>query len=404
MCPWTGTSPSLKGKRSGSNIEPLQTGRVNPSATMSKVFLLVVLLPILFAGRTIGGAHPQQNREQSSVGQTDNASAELQTAITLTRRGKFTEAIPRLLALQGRVADDYAVKFNLALCYVAVGEPAKAIPVLQSLPDDPRRGPNVDNLLAQAYIGSGQADAALSALQRGAKKSPNNEKLFLYAADACMAYQDYALGLKAMNLGLQQLPQSAALHYEKAVFLALLDNFDVAKQEFDRAHELAPDNAIGYVAAAHKDMMSGNMEGAVRVAREGVRKGKSNYLLLTFLAQALIRSGAVSGQPEFAEARSAAEKAVAERPNYADSQLVLANVYLMENRSMDALAHLEAARELEPRRAAVYSNLATIYRRLGKKGEAEEALSILRAINQEQVARIANAPGEVKAGYGRTPH
>lgn len=336
--------------------------------------------------------------------QTEGPRTELETAIALTRSGKFDEAIPRLLALEGHVADEYAVRFNLALCYVAIGEAAKAIPLLQALPDDPRRGPNVDNLLAQAYIGNGQSGEALKALDRGARKYPNDEKLFLYVADACMAYQDYALGLEAMDLGLQQMPKSAALHYEKAVFLTLLDDFDLAKQEFDRAHELAPDKAIGYVAAAHKYMMSGDIAGAVRVAREGVQKKRADYLLLTFLGQALIRSGAVPGQPEFNEARKALEKAVAERPNYADSQLGLANIYATENRLRDALVHLEAARELEPRSAAVYAALAKVYRRLGDTGNAEQALTTLRAINQEQVARIANAPGEVKAGYGRTPH
>jgi tetratricopeptide (TPR) repeat protein len=296
------------------------------------------------------------------------------------------------------------VKFNLALCYVATGEAAKAIPLLQSLPDDPRRGPNVDNLLAQAYIGNGQSGEALKALDRASRKYPNNEKLFLYVADACMAYQDYAVGLKAMQLGLQQLPKSAALHYEKAVFLTLLDDFDAAKQEFDQAHDLAPDKAIGFVASAHKNMMSGDIEGAVRVAREGVQKKRADYLLLTFLGQALIRSGAEPGQPEFNEARGALEKAVAERPNYADSQLALGNVYATENRLRDALAHLELARELQPRSAAVYASLAKVYRRLGNTSETEEALTTLRVINQEQVARIANAPGEVKAGYGHTPH
>ena len=359
--------------------------------------LLLVCCPVVSAAEIV------QQRD-SDLRRTDEPRSDLETAIALTRAGKFNEAIPRLLALEGHVADEFAVKFNLALCYVAIGEPAKAIPVLQNLPNDPRRGPNVDNLLAQAFIGNGQPDEALKALERAARKYPNDEKLFLYIADACMAYQDYALGLKAMDLGLQQMPNSAALHYEKAVYLSLLDDFDVAKQEFDKAHELAPDKAIGYVAVAHKDMMGGDIAGALSVAREGVGNKRANYLLLTFLAQALIRSGALPGQPEFNEARNALEKAVAERPNYADSQLGLAEIYRMENRLPDALTHLEAARELEPRSAAVYAGLAKVYRRLGNTTEAAQALEILRAINQEQVARIANAPGEVKAGYGRTPH
>lgn len=366
--------------------------------------ILVSALLLLFLIVSTNPISASQRRADDGGRQVDGAQAELETAIALTRTGKFSEAIPHLLAAEGRVNDEYAVKFNLALCYVATGDPAKAIPLLKSLPDDPRRGPNADNLLAQAYIGNGQPDAALEALQGAARKNPRDEKLYLYIADACMAYQDYDLGVKAMDLGLAQLPKSASLHYEKAVFLSLLDEYDVAKREFDEAHQFAPDKAIGYVAIAHKDMLGGDISGAVGVAREGVRAGRSDYLLLTFLGQALLRSGAVPGSPEFAEARAAVEKAVAERPNYADSQLTLAKVYLLENRSQDALAHLEAARQLEPRSAAVYANLAAVYRRLNDVQQAEQALAVLHEINDEQVARIANAPGDRKAGYGRTPH
>ena len=359
---------------------------------------------ILFTSCSARALSALQGPSEDRVKEVDPAQAELRSAISLTRNGRFKEAIPHLIALQHRAADEYAVKFNLALCYVAIGDPAKAIPLLQSLPVDPRRSASVDNLLAQAHIGMGQPEEALAALDRAARNSPNDEKLYLYVADACMAYQDYGLGLKAMNLGLQQLPKSASLHYEKAVFLSLLDEFDVAKNEFDKAHQLAPDKAIGYVAAAHQAMMSGDLPGAIGVAREGVRKGRANYLLLTFLGQALLRSGAGPGQSEFAEARATLEKSVGERPNYADARLALAKVYSMENRLPDALAQLETARELEPRSAAVYANLANVYRRLGKTQEAKAALSVLDEINQEQVARIANAPGDRKAGYGRIPY
>ena len=375
-----------------------------PSARATAGILAVVFVLMLCVTYPLRAVAVGQRRGGGDARQPDAAQAELETAITLTRTGRFTEAIPHLLSLEGRVADEFAVKFNLALCYVAIGEPAKAIPLLRSLPEDPRRGPNADNLLAQAYIGNGQPDSALQAVRQASSKDPKNEKLYLYIADACMSYQDYALGLKVMDLGLTHLPKSAALHYEKAVFLSQLDEFDDAKQEFDTARQLAPNKPIGYVAAAHKDMLSGDVAGAVRVAREGVARGRADYLLLTFLGQALIRTGAVPGRPEFAEARAALEKAVGERPNYADSRLALAKVYLLEKRPQDALAHLEAARQLEPRSAAVYANLASVYRALGDAPRMQEALSILHQINDEQVARIANAPGDRKAGYGRTPH
>lgn len=216
---------------------------------VKRKWMLIFAAVMLFA-RLSMGASPSP-KGIASFQETGSAQAELKEAIALTRSGHFSEAIPRLVALQGRVTDEFAVKFNLALCYIATGEPDKSIPILQALPEDPRRGSGVDNLLAQAYIATGRAEEAFIALKRAARITPSAEKLFLYIADACMAYQDYSSGLKAMNLGIQQLPNSASLHYEKAVFLSLLDEFDVAKNEFDQSRQLAPDEAIGYVASAH---------------------------------------------------------------------------------------------------------------------------------------------------------
>src|SRR5205085_1972214 len=66
--------------------------------------------------------------EQSTQQAPSQAEGELQTGIALTRSGRFAEAIPHFLAARGRVSEEYAADFNLALCYVGGGEPQKAVP------------------------------------------------------------------------------------------------------------------------------------------------------------------------------------------------------------------------------------------------------------------------------------
>src|SRR5215470_1133712 len=115
-----------------------------------------------------------------------SASDEARQAAELTRQGKFQDAIPLFMAaLQGN-PDDFAIKFNLALCYVALGEFDKAIPLLDSFRGT-QRNANVENLLAQSYIGTGQSGKAFTSVQRAAQANPRNEKLILYIADACNA-------------------------------------------------------------------------------------------------------------------------------------------------------------------------------------------------------------------------
>jgi tetratricopeptide (TPR) repeat protein len=339
----------------------------------------------------------QNSAAQSVAGANADAEADLRAGIALTQRGSFEEAIPHFLSASGRVSDEFALDFNLALCYVATGEFAKAIPALNALHSGPHESAAVENLLAQAYAGNGQADEAFDALRRAAAFTPRDEKLYLFVADAFLKHQEDVQSLRVIELGLQHLPESARLHYERAYLLSMLDDFDGAKPDFERATQLAAHSEIGYLAEAQKNLLAGNLAEAIRVSRIARMEGKQDYQLLAILGEALIRMGAIPGQPEFAEARTALEKSIAARSNYASSQIALGHVELLEGKLDTAMAHLENGRRLSPRNPAVYPLLASAYRKAGKVDQADAMLTILAKLNQEQAQKIRTAPGDSKA-------
>jgi tetratricopeptide (TPR) repeat protein len=344
------------------------------------------------------GIEQQTDRQAESV----SPETELRVGIDLTRQGKFAEAIPHFLAARGHVSDSYAAEFNLALCYVGSGEFSSAISVLKPLSGS-HNSAAVQNLLAQAHIGNNQPQEAMAALRQAAALTPNDEKLYAFVADACADHEQYALGVEVVDLGLQHLPSSARLHFQRGHFLSPLDQQEAAFAEFDNGSRLAPGGEIGYLSVAEKNFLQGNLPEAIRVAREATNKGRENFLLLGLLGEALIRSGVLPGQPDFAEAEAALEKSVAQKPGYAIARISLAYCLLQENRLQDAIQQLETARALNPRNPAVYSRLAIAYRREGKIAEADEATRALARLNAEEAARINSAPGETKAIPGGTP-
>jgi len=352
--------------------------------------------------RQAPGTRIQQNpspENESDLSSQKQADAELQTGTVLTRKGNFREAIPHLLAARAQGANEYAASFNLALCYVATSEFGLAIKVLNELRGTGHDLVDVENLLAQAYIGNSQPEKALASVQKAATLSPQNEKLYVFVADACMDHRDYRLGLEVTDIGLKNLPRSARLHYERAMFLSQLDQFDQGKPDFELVGTLAPGSEIGYMAAAQKGLFEGDILGAIRSAREGVKQGYENPALLTVLGEALIRSGVTPDQVEFAEAQAALEKAITQRPNDPASQIALGTLCLIAGRLDDAIVHLEIARQLVPGKSSVYAALARAYQRRGNQQRAQEALAILERLNREQADRIRSAPGDRKMGY-----
>jgi tetratricopeptide (TPR) repeat protein len=313
-----------------------------------------------------------------------NPDTELKTGADLTRQGMLQEAIPHLLAAQQSGANKYAAAFNLGICYLGTGRYKEAIGTLEGLRSAGEDTAGVDNLLAQAYIGDGQTQRAFETFQQAAIKTPKDEKLYAYMADACTDHQDYALGLQIVDQGLRQLPASARLHYERAVFLGRLDRFEEAKPDFERAAALAPGTYIAYLALVQESLYEDKYPEAVRLLREGVKAGNRDYRMLSLLGTVLMHEGASPGQPQFAEARDALEESAKDRPDYSATQIALGRLYAMEGRMSEAVEHLEIGRRLEPNNPEVYASLAHAYRRLGDRDKAQQCLVQLSRLLDEK--------------------
>lgn len=318
------------------------------------------------------GGDLQSSTDKSAV-KHDQGWNELQLGTQLTHSGELREAIPHLLAAQSAGADAYATSVNLAICYLGTGTAQKAIPLLESA----RRTPTTATLLVQSYIAAGRLQDAYATL---AASQPAGEKMFAYAADACTDHRQYAAGLHMMNLGITKLPDSARLHYEKALFLAELGRIEEARPEFNRATQLDPNGYIGYLALVQKELYDGELAAANQTLRKAMQAGNRDYRFLSLLGTVLLQEGAAPGDPAFAEAQSVLEESARERPDYSATQIALGKIYLMQSRYADAVEHLEIGRALEPDNPAVYTSLAAAYRALGEREKASrmsEQLGVL---------------------------
>lgn len=324
---------------------------------------------------------------------------DLRDGIALTTQGRFQEAIPHFLAAQGHGVESFALQFDLALCYVGVRRFPDAIRLLTTIAPGPNSA-QVEDLLAQAYIGDHQAGPAWKAFQAAASLAPDRERLYVLVSQACLDEGLTDLGMRVVQTGLKKLPRSARLHFQAGIFDSQNDDNEEARKEFAQVRKLGPGSDIAYIAEAEQALIEGRMPDVIQAARAGIHAGYSHYLLLTMLGEALLRTGAAPATPEFAEAQSALEQAVAQRPSYSSAHVALGRIYLALGRNSDALTQLEAARRLDPRNKAVYPPLAAAYQRSSMPEQAKAVLAALATLNREDAARIGTADGG-HSGYVR---
>jgi predicted Zn-dependent protease len=310
-----------------------------------------------------------------------DGKAELVTGTSLTQRGLLSEAIPHLLAARAGGASEYAAGFNLAICYLGTGDESKAIDLLERLRAAGHDTASVNNLLAQAYIRDGRGQPAFEAFTRASAQTPKDETLYAFVADACTDRRDYQLGLRVVGAGLKELPESARLHYERAVFLGRLDRFEEARPEFERAAALAPESYIGSLALVQERLYEDKYTEAIQLLRNAIQAGHRDDQTLSLLGTVLMKQGAAPGQPEFAEAKQALEDSAKQRPDYPSTEIALGKLYLMEGRLQDAVTHLEAGRRLEPENREVYAGLAQAYLKMGDRTKARECQTKLLRLN-----------------------
>lgn len=310
-------------------------------------------------------------------------------AIALTRSGQFAAALPLLEALVEQAPSSYALRFNLALCLVGTGEFRKGADQLLALRAQGQETPALEDLLAQAYIGMHDLPNAWTAVQKTMQLAPHDERLYAFLLDACSDHYEHAFGLRIATMGLQHLPASQRLHYERAVDLARLDRLPEATSEFARASLLGPTTNLGYLSRVQEALYANDTQAALKLSQEAVQEGHKGYEMLSLLGTVWMVAGVSPGQPQFLQAKQALEGAVAQQPNYPTAQIALGRLYEMEGDPHNAIKHLEIGRRLEPQNRAIYPSLSAAYRQVGNTAAAAECTKTLAGLLQERSSIIA---------------
>ena len=166
--------------------------------------------------------------------------------------------------------------------------------------------------------------------------------------------------------GIASNPDCGTSHYNLAVALIGLKQFEEAEKELQEAVNCSPGLAEAYVQLGGLCLQRGDIDGCLQYNKQAIhsRAGFSEgYGNIGFIH---LQKGNLD------EAIAALKKAIAYNSNFLQAYTTLANAYLIKNLVVESIEANLKALEIEPNFAIAHNNLAIAYMENGQFDKAVE--------------------------------
>ncbi len=360
-------------------------------------------------------AHPVLNENCPAQ---DDLDAALGKASQLMSRSGYQDAAALLQPLSEMNCDPRA-SLLLAAAFEGQGDESEATAVLRRAHSVWPSNNSVAASLARDYLASGDKDQAVKALAhfQATAKTPEQEMemaILVYLAAnqplraQTIAEQDYkyypsvhSLLLLANTLQMQgRYPDVNRLLGNKRdrfadsaeFFVTLAESefdasiYSAARKDLERAISLNPRMYQAHYLLGNVLFRTGDVDGAISEYRLSIGLAPEQPRTYYQLALALR-----SKQDDGGELR-ALEQALTADSHYAPAQCEMGRILLEEHHPEDAVGHLLAAIQDNPRLENAYFQLAKAYASLGEKDKADQVVKRLQAVRAE------NRPGQNNEG------
>jgi cellulose synthase operon protein C len=330
------------------------------------------------------GRRQEAARALDGLPRASDAGAHFAAGNLFAGIGRYDGAVREFELAQDGYPDAYDAGYNLILAYVKTGQYPKAQKTGEGLLARGFRKPELYNVMALAYEGQGNTPEAYAALRTATTLDPSEGGNYLDLIALCLTHRNYDLALEIADIAVARLPASDRLRLQHGIVLAMKENFEGARADFDAARKLAPDATLPTVAVGLMLLQMDRPEEAVKLLRTRAQT-RPDYLTLWFLGEALNRTSAAAGGPEENEAIDALTRSVASNPDVAPSRILLAKLLARRGELDTAQKNLERALELDPGNVSATYQLAQICRKKGETVRAKELFAkVSKAKNDDR--------------------
>lgn len=297
-------------------------------------------------------AIPEYQKALENAPEQYRAVLKRNLALAYYKSGRLRDAAPILIALHQAEPASHPAALLAADCLLQLGEPAKALDVLEPLAQEADSDRGLAYVLGIAYLKNGKTAEAQRVLDP-------------ILRDDSSAEGQYALGMAMFTSG----------------------DYPGAVTALRRAVQLNP--ALAHVQSYYGQALvfSGDPDGALEAFAKQLAADPTDYDANYQAASILLR------RSKFAEAEPLLRRAVLLRPKAAEARLGLADALIGAGRAKEARGELQGLVQEWPEFGAAHARLAAVYRKEGLTGDAarEQALSVKYASKTE--ASPSTGPG-----------
>jgi tetratricopeptide (TPR) repeat protein len=338
---------------------------------------------LAFEKRDFGNA--AEHFEQTGPALASNEQAYSLYGACLLELGNGQKAVPIFRDLLERYPRSVNVRYNLGYAQLVAGRPAEAIAALRPLTTGERPDTSALNLLASAEAADGQLAAALKDLRTAAHLKPEAEENYLDFATLCLEHNSLDVAEEIINIGLQNVPNSARLYSMRGIINAEKHKYDESSSDFEQANRLSPEKPYGSVGLSMLYAESKRPEEALKVVRERLRAAPNDATLNYLLADLLLNQPRETSNVDLAAARAALLRSISVRPSFSNAHALLGKIYRRTRQSAQAIEEFKLALTYDPQNRVALNQIVTLLRDAGKEQEAGAYSASLRRILQKEL-------------------
>jgi tetratricopeptide (TPR) repeat protein len=274
---------------------------------------------------------------------------------------------------------DKRVSYNLALALHLDHHDEEALETAKTMGADG----DALNLAGSIYAGQDKIAEAIAAFRKATELDPRNEQNYIDLASLCLDHQSFDIANEIVNVGIANIPNSAALYTLRGAIAAQSSNLEQSAADFERANRLKPDASYGDVGLSRLLGQQSQLDEAIGVIRSRLQRAPNDPTLNFLLADLLLRRSDDAQRSGQGEARRLLRNAVRLQPGMAKAHAALGKLLLKDGDAEGAMKELKVALEKEPNDRVALNQYVLALTKLQRTPEARAAAEHLRKVLAE---------------------